>query len=474
MLQCPNCGSSNVPTAQACRTCGVRLEDRAKKGGYGAVASGESRITTKSASVSSLIRCPSCKAYNEPDYTFCPLCGAELVSEEVIDDLKNTRITTPPSAGAPAQSVVQPSPPPFQAPPAQKSSPQPVPVAPAPPAQKSSPQPVPATPAPPAQSSPPRSAPTEKAAPKDIAPPAGVVGQPQRPVAKPVVIPTPPASAGKSGSGGQSAVSKSDPGGQSVPVKPDPVRASVPGKPGSSDQGTLGQSGAAQSPPSSNKAPSGGEVSAAQPPSPRPLSAPVQPANAAPIPKGPSVKPPVGAGGEKEKLPSAPANPANVSEKPAPVAEKPKGLSMPSTPQPPSPGASASAPVICPKCTHENKAGLDFCEKCGEQISFSQTLIMTLPPPPKGRLRLIVDGLERGQPFELNEDNAIGRTGGDITFPADGYMSGNHARIIQRGGDFILTDVGSRNGTFVKIKSEVQLEPGDIIMIGRQFFRFET
>jgi serine/threonine protein kinase len=38
--------------------------------------------------------------------------------------------------------------------------------------------------------------------------------------------------------------------------------------------------------------------------------------------------------------------------------------------------AAGSAPpvVICPNCSHENDSGLDSCESCGEQISFSKTL----------------------------------------------------------------------------------------------------
>jgi pSer/pThr/pTyr-binding forkhead associated (FHA) protein len=52
-------------------------------------------------------------------------------------------------------------------------------------------------------------------------------------------------------------------------------------------------------------------------------------------------------------------------------------------------------------------------------------------------------------------------------------MSGRHARIVRRGASFVLTDEGSRNGTFIRIKGEVELKPGDVILIGKQLFRFE-
>jgi len=85
--------------------------------------------------------------------------------------------------------------------------------------------------------------------------------------------------------------------------------------------------------------------------------------------------------------------------------------------------------------------------------------------------------MEGGQPgdvYELEDDTVIGRSTGEITFPHDGFMSGRHARIVRRGGSFILTDEGSRNGSFIKIKGEVELKPGDMILVGKQLFRFEV
>jgi pSer/pThr/pTyr-binding forkhead associated (FHA) protein len=85
--------------------------------------------------------------------------------------------------------------------------------------------------------------------------------------------------------------------------------------------------------------------------------------------------------------------------------------------------------------------------------------------------------MEGGQPgdvYELRDETTVGRTSGDITFPHDGFMSGRHARIVKRGSTHVLVDEQSRNGTFIKIKGEVELKPGDMVLIGRQLFRFET
>ena len=67
----------------------------------------------------------------------------------------------------------------------------------------------------------------------------------------------------------------------------------------------------------------------------------------------------------------------------------------------------------------------------------------------------------------------IGREGGDLNFPGDLYMSGSHCRIEEHGGKFTLTDLNSRNGTYVRIKSERDLAHGDYVFIGRKLLRVE-
>jgi pSer/pThr/pTyr-binding forkhead associated (FHA) protein len=67
----------------------------------------------------------------------------------------------------------------------------------------------------------------------------------------------------------------------------------------------------------------------------------------------------------------------------------------------------------------------------------------------------------------------IGREGGDLNFPGDLYMSGSHCRIEEHNGKFSLADLNSRNGTYVRIKSERDLSHGDYLFIGRKLLRVE-
>ena len=178
--------------------------------------------------------------------------------------------------------------------------------------------------------------------------------------------------------------------------------------------------------------------------------------------------------------PTAPTPPPPVQQKPAAVQEPP--APKPSTPPPPTaPSSSAPEPkvapmsgVLCTQCGQSNTVGSAFCASCGAPMTFGQTMVISSQAAPaKGRLHLVMEGGQPGEIYELSDDTVIGRTNGDITFPHDGFMSGRHARIEQRGASFILTDEASRNGTFIKLKDEVELKPGDMILVGKQLFRFE-
>lgn len=67
----------------------------------------------------------------------------------------------------------------------------------------------------------------------------------------------------------------------------------------------------------------------------------------------------------------------------------------------------------------------------------------------------------------------IGREGGEMNFPNDLYMSAAHCKVEDAGGKLTLTDVSSRNGTYVRLKVERELAHGDYLFIGRKLLRVE-
>ena len=67
----------------------------------------------------------------------------------------------------------------------------------------------------------------------------------------------------------------------------------------------------------------------------------------------------------------------------------------------------------------------------------------------------------------------IGREGGDLNFPSDLYMSAAHCKLEEAGGKLVLSDMNSRNGTYVRLKAERELAHGDYVFIGRKLLRVE-
>lgn len=97
-------------------------------------------------------------------------------------------------------------------------------------------------------------------------------------------------------------------------------------------------------------------------------------------------------------------------------------------------------------------------------------------PDPGCRVRLVqlLDGGRRGDAFPLREgENLIGREAGDITFPGDGFVSGRHAVLRVQADRMTLRDVGSSNGTFVRLDQPTNLENGDQLLMGRHLLKVD-
>ncbi|MBN2340825.1 MAG: FHA domain-containing protein [Deltaproteobacteria bacterium] len=92
-----------------------------------------------------------------------------------------------------------------------------------------------------------------------------------------------------------------------------------------------------------------------------------------------------------------------------------------------------------------------------------------------GRISLIVGKGRLGNAFPIGGEGVIcGRERGNILFPEDGYISGVHMRIHSESGKFFLTDLGSSNGSYLKLTGETSLNNGDFILMGAQLFRIQT
>jgi predicted amidophosphoribosyltransferase len=165
-----------------------------------------------------------------------------------------------------------------------------------------------------------------------------------------------------------------------------------------------------------------------------------------------------------------------------PGADRERGSGPAETgPQPPSRQSERNlgltTSVVCGDCGSIQPAGGAFCADCGAQLSPAAIARALAQGKPNRRasLHLITEGGQVGESYRLDRGNTlIGRAEGDMVFPHDSYMSSRHARIVEREGRYFLIDEGSRNGSFIRIEKEIELEPGDTFLVGKQVLRFET
>jgi hypothetical protein len=136
----------------------------------------------------------------------------------------------------------------------------------------------------------------------------------------------------------------------------------------------------------------------------------------------------------------------------------------------------------CPTCGQAVLTGTSFCSNCGAELAVEEdhsalsdthTVLDTEPAP----YLLITAGLGRGQTFELRGEVHLGRSRTNAIALSDSKVSRNHARLDPVRSTYILTDLGSANGTFVngvRIAQPVRLQGGDLLQVGDTHLIFHT
>jgi len=93
---------------------------------------------------------------------------------------------------------------------------------------------------------------------------------------------------------------------------------------------------------------------------------------------------------------------------------------------------------------------------------------------PWARLRQLTSAGTSRDVFHLTRsDLVVGREQGDIVFSDDEFMSRRHALLQFRNGHALLSDLGSSNGTYVRLTGQHALAAGEMIRLGDELLRFE-
>jgi pSer/pThr/pTyr-binding forkhead associated (FHA) protein len=94
--------------------------------------------------------------------------------------------------------------------------------------------------------------------------------------------------------------------------------------------------------------------------------------------------------------------------------------------------------------------------------------------PPWGRLRQLTSAGTTRDVFHLNRsDVVLGREQGDVVFSDDEFLSRRHAQLQMRAGRISLSDLGSSNGTFLRLRGQYALGQGEMLRMGDELLRFE-
>jgi pSer/pThr/pTyr-binding forkhead associated (FHA) protein len=80
-----------------------------------------------------------------------------------------------------------------------------------------------------------------------------------------------------------------------------------------------------------------------------------------------------------------------------------------------------------------------------------------------------------GRTYEITDPQVdIGREEGGILLPNDPYVSPRHARLKRQISQFIVKDLGSVNGIYVRLREPEKLSHGDLVLVGLEVLRFEV
>ncbi len=109
----------------------------------------------------------------------------------------------------------------------------------------------------------------------------------------------------------------------------------------------------------------------------------------------------------------------------------------------------------------------------GTTLSGASPVAAILRPRLRYSLLVVRPDGSHGEERALDKPIVIlGRVEGDILFPEDALVSRRHARFSVASDSLTVEDLNSANGIFWRLNKPHKLRNGDIILMGRQMFRF--
>ncbi len=125
---------------------------------------------------------------------------------------------------------------------------------------------------------------------------------------------------------------------------------------------------------------------------------------------------------------------------------------------------STTASKMC-ICGERLAPNARFCHICGSPVDAAVARYHLVKRT--GKLRSVPTTLSGS---ELTIGNSAEC---DVMIPEDEFTSRRHARVFRSNGMLFLEDLGSSNGTFLRVHRPVAMEDGDELVIGTTVFMLE-
>ncbi len=136
---------------------------------------------------------------------------------------------------------------------------------------------------------------------------------------------------------------------------------------------------------------------------------------------------------------------------------------------------------VCRSCGAAVPSGHKYCGGCGAPVPEARQSLDVTPwvdPSASAPARLVViRGVQHPSGTQLDlgrQDVLIGRSGTDIVFDKDPWVSARHAALRVEKDRVAVRDAGSINGIYVRIKKEVEVGFGAHFICGQQVFRLDA
>jgi len=135
--------------------------------------------------------------------------------------------------------------------------------------------------------------------------------------------------------------------------------------------------------------------------------------------------------------------------------------------------------IKCIHCGKENEPIFTYCLNCGRPLeqsisAFKKRPLKVTPSFRKARCVILKQDGSPGEVFELSEGtNTVGSKNAHVLIKDDIRVADEHALFEIAEGQAFLHDLGSRFGTFIRIRGERILSDGEEIRIGHALFRLD-